>query len=232
MLAIIPARGGSKGLPGKNIRMLGGKPLIHWKIQAALECKSIDRIILSTDSHEIADACSNTGIEIPFMRPENLAEDNSSSIDVYNYTIKRLTEENNFFDDKYVVLLPTVPFVTADDIDNAVTIFEENNADSVISCTRLGFPKEWIFDINMKTNVIMNTNNDISLLPRQSYKDSFIPNGGIYVLRHSLLSTQKTYYFKNTMAYEMPEERSIDIDTMHDFKLAEFLYQDSINILD
>ena len=228
MLAIIPARGGSKGLPGKNIRLLGGKPLIHWTIEAALKCKSIDRVILSTDSQEIADACSNIGIEIPFMRPANLAEDESSSIDVYNYTINRLIQDNHFSDDKYVVLLPTVPFVTSNDIDNAVTIFEENNADSVISCTRLPFPKEWIFDVDMKTNLIKNSNNDISLLPRQNYKNSFIANGGIYILRHSLISTQKTYYFQNTMAYEMPEERSIDIDTIHDFKLAEFIYQDSI----
>lgn len=228
MLAIIPARGGSKGLPGKNIRMLGGKPLIHWKIEAALKCKSIDRVILSTDSQEIADACSNIGIEIPFMRPANLAEDGSYAVDVYNYTINRLIQDNHFSDDKYVVLLPTVPFVTSNDIDNAVTIFEENNADSVISCTRLPFPKEWIFDVDMKTNLIKNSNNDISLLPRQNYKNSFIANGGIYILRHSLISTQKTYYFQNTMAYEMPEERSIDIDTIHDFKLAEFIYQDSI----
>ena len=228
MLAIIPARGGSKGLPGKNIRMLGGKPLIHWKIEAALKCKSIDRVILSTDSQEIADACANTGIEIPFMRPANLAEDESSSIDVYNYTINRLIHDNHFSDDKYIVLLPTVPFVTSNDIDNAVTIFEENNADSVISCTRLPFPKEWIFDVDMETNLIKNSSNDISLLPRQNYKNSYIVNGGIYILRHSLISTQKTYYFQNTMAYEMPEERSIDIDTIHDFKLAEFMYQDSI----
>lgn len=228
MLAIIPARGGSKGLPGKNIRLLGGKPLIHWTIEAALKCKSIDRVILSTDSQEIADACSNIGIEIPFMRPANLAEDGSYAVDVYNYTINRLIQDNHFSDDKYVVLLPTVPFVTSNDIDNAVTIFEENNADSVISCTRLPFPKEWIFDVDTKTNLIKNSNNDISLLPRQNYKNSFIPNGGIYILRHSLISTQKTYYFQNTMAYEMPEERSIDIDTIHDFKLAEFIYQDSI----
>ena len=228
MLAIIPARGGSKGLPGKNIRLLGGKPLIHWTIEAALKCKSIDRVILSTDSQEIADACSNIGIEIPFMRPANLAEDGSYAVDVYNYTINRLIQDNHFSDDKYVVLLPTVPFVTSNDIDNAVTIFEENNADSVISCTRLPFPKEWIFDVDMKTNLIKNSNNDISLLPRQNYKNSFIANGGIYILRHSLISTQKTYYFQNTMAYEMPEERSIDIDTIHDFKLAEFIYQDSI----
>tara|TARA_B100000787_G_C16148409_1_gene275388 strand:+ start:409 stop:1098 length:690 start_codon:yes stop_codon:yes gene_type:complete len=228
MLAIIPARGGSKGLPGKNIRLLGGKPLIHWTIEAALKCKSIDRVILSTDSQEIADACSNIGIEIPFMRPANLAEDGSYAVDVYNYTINRLIQDNHFSDDKYVVLLPTVPFVTSNDIDNAVTIFEENNADSVISCTRLPFPKEWIFDVDTKTNLIKNSNNDISLLPRQNYKNSFIANGGIYILRHSLISTQKTYYFQNTMAYEMPEERSIDIDTIHDFKLAEFIYQDSI----
>lgn len=225
MLAIIPARGGSKGLPGKNIRVLGGKPLIQWKIEAALHAESIDRVILSTDSKEIADICKNTGIEIPFMRPSHLSQDNSSSIDVYNYTIDKLRHEEKTIDDEYIVLLPTVPFVTSTDIDNAVEMFKENNADSVISCKRVPFPKEWIFDVDMNNKIIMKTDEDISMLPRQKYKNSFIANGGIYVLRHSLVSMHKSYYFKNTIAYEMPEERSIDIDTLEDFKFAEYTYK-------
>ena len=87
MLAIIPARGGSKGLPRKNIKMLGNKPLIFWTIEAALKAKNISKVILSTEDKEIADVCSQTDIEIPFMRPNSLAGDNSSAIDVYIYTI-------------------------------------------------------------------------------------------------------------------------------------------------
>ena len=133
MLAIIPARGGSKGLPRKNIKMLGNKPLIFWTIEAALKAKNISKVILSTEDKEIADVCSQTDIEIPFMRPNSLAGDNSSAIDVYIYTINKLKKENIYNQDEYVVLLPTVPFVSAKDIDNAINLFKKNDADSVIS---------------------------------------------------------------------------------------------------
>ncbi len=226
MLAIIPARGGSKGLPGKNIKMLGNKPLIFWTIEAALKAKNVTKVILSTDDKEIADICSETGIEIPFMRPNNLAEDSSPAIDTYIYTINKLKEENIYHADEYVVLLPTVPFVSAQDIDNAINLFHENEADSVVSTTKLDFPKEWIFDVASDTNLIQKTENDISSKNRQEYKYSFIPNGGIYVLKHSLVSNQKTYYFKKTLSYIMPRERSIDIDTELDFKFAEFLVKE------
>lgn len=225
MLAIIPARGGSKGLPDKNIKVLGGKPLIQWKIDAALNAESIERVILSTDSKKIANICRNTGIEIPFMRPSYLSQDNSSSIDVYNYTINKLRQEDKAIKDEYVVLLPTVPFVTSQDIDNAVEMFKKNSADSVISCKKMPFPKEWIFDVDINNKIVTNNEEEISLLPRQKYSSSYIANGGIYVLRHSLVSVYNSYYFKNTLAYEMPEERSIDIDTIEDFKLAEYTYE-------
>jgi len=223
MLAIIPARGGSKGLPGKNIKMLGGKPLIFWTIEAALNAKEITKVILSTESKEISDICFQTGVEIPFMRPDSLATDNSSAIDVYIYTMDRLIKENIYERDDYVVLLPTVPFVNSDDIDNAIEIFNEKEADSVISTNRLHFPKEWIFDVEDDSNLIKKSQDNISINNRQNYKENFIPNGGIYVLKHSLVSRDKTYYFQRTFSYEMPRERSVDIDTEFDFKLAEFL---------
>lgn len=225
MLAIIPARGGSKGLSGKNIKPLGNKPLIFWTIEAALEAKNISKVILSTEDHEIADICSQTNIEIPFMRPNSLAEDNSSAIDVYIYTMNKLKEENIYDQDEYVVLLPTVPFVSAEDIDNAINLFYHNDADSVISTTKLDFPNEWILDVT-DSNLIQNTTNNLSIQNRQYYKYGFIANGGIYVLKHSLVSEERTYYFDKTLSYEMPSERSVDIDTDLDFKFAEFLVKE------
>ena len=222
MLAIIPARGGSKGLPQKNIKMLGNKPLIIWTIEAAAKAKNISKIILSTDDKEIAEICSKTNIEIPFMRPNSLAEDNSSAIDVYIYTMNKLKKENIYIQDECVVLLPTVPFVSAEDIDNAINLFNQNDADSVISTTKLDFPNEWILDVT-DSNLIQNTKNNISIQNRQNYKYGVIANGGIYVLRHSLVSKERTYYFDKTLSYEMPPERSVDIDTELDFKFAEFL---------
>ena len=226
MLTIIPARGGSKGLPGKNIKMLGNKPLIFWTIEAALEAKNISKVILSTEDKEIADVCSETNIEIPFMRPNSLAEDNSSAIDVYIYTMNKLKEENIYIQDEFVVVLPTVPFVSAEDIDNAINLFNQNDADSVLSTTKLDFPNEWILDVTDDSNLIQNTTNNISIQNRQNYKYGFIANGGIYVLKHSLVSKDRTYYFEKTLSYEMPQERSVDIDTELDFKFAEFLVRE------
>ena len=104
MLAIIPARGGSKEVSRKNIRTLGGKPLIHWTIEAAINADSISRVILSTDDKEIAELCRPTGIEIPFMRPDELAQDNSLAIDNYIYTKERLFKDFKYKEDEFTVL--------------------------------------------------------------------------------------------------------------------------------
>lgn len=224
MLAIIPARGGSKGVPKKNIRTLGGKPLIHWTIDAAMKADSIDRVILSTDDPEIAEVCMQTGIEIPFMRPEELAQDDSLAIDNYLYTMERLIDKFQYEQDEFTVLLPTVPFRNANDIDNAVELFYEKNADSVISCNQLSHPIDWVFSINQ--NGLIERTKDKSkdnLMNRQDSEPTYIPNGGIYIFKYTLLKDKYNYYSDKTFAYVMSEERSIDIDTETDFKFAEFL---------
>ena len=133
MIAIIPARGGSKGIPNKNIKQLSGKPLIAYTIEAAKNAKSLKKIILSTDDQEIAKIARNYGVEVPFMRPKELATDDALAIDNYIYTIERLNSKLREPYESFVVLQPTSPLRTALDIDNAVRIFRENNADSVVS---------------------------------------------------------------------------------------------------
>jgi CMP-N,N'-diacetyllegionaminic acid synthase len=229
MLAIIPARGGSKGLPGKNIKPLLGKPLIHWTIEAAMRASSIDRIILSTDDQSIVDSCKHLDVDIPFMRPDALAQDTSSAVDVYRYTMERLIKEFDVRDENYVVLLPTVPFRNAQDIDAAVALFKEEKADSVISCKKLSFPIDWAFLVdNDSKRISRSADSAVSMNNRQMYNDAYVANGGIYVLRHSLVDEHRSYYFSNTLAYEMPEFRSIDIDTAEDFKLAEYFAPEMI----
>ena len=221
MLAIIPARGGSKEVSRKNIRTLGGKPLIHWTIEAAINDDSISRVILSTDDKEIAELCRPTGIEIPFMRPDELAQDNSLAIDNYIYTKERLFKDFKYKEDEFTVLLPTVPFRTSKDIDNAIKIFYKNNSDSVISCNKLSKPIDWMFSVD--DNGIIKRKNNEKLKNRQESEITFSPNGAIYVLKYSLLKEKYSYYSDKTYAYIMPEERSLDIDTEQDFKIAEFL---------
>lgn len=229
MLAIIPARGGSKGIPRKNIKMLCDKPLIAYTIEAAIASKSIDRIVLSTDDPEIAKTSSKYDIDIPFMRPKELAQDDSLAIDNYIYTIERLNKEldNNY--EEFVVLLPTVPLRTSKDIDKSIELFSQKNADSVISCVALDHPIEWIFDID--NNGVIKRNNKVDIkkmMNRQESKPSYIPNGAVFVFKYSLLKEKYSYYSEKTYAYVMPPERSVDIDTESDFKFAEFLIKPGV----
>lgn len=220
MIAIIPARGGSKGLPGKNIRLLNGKPLIAYTIEAALQAKHIDRVLISTDDEEIARVAVKYGAELPFMRPTELASDTAMAIDNYIYTINRLEREWSKAIDAFAVLQPTSPLRIADDIDGAIELFNAHNADSVISYTQESHPVTWhkyidadghfidIFDDNIKN--------------RQDNRVSYYPNGAVYVFRTAIIRERK-YYTKNSYAFIMPRSRSIDIDFLEDFEYAEFL---------
>jgi len=230
MIAIIPARGGSKGLKKKNIKKLGNEPLIHWTIKSALSSKYISKVILSTDDKEIVRSCRSTGVEIPFMRPKKLAQDNSLAIDTYLYTIRKIKKKFDYKNDEFIVLLPTTPFRNSNDIDNAIKIFYKKKADSLISCCEMNNPISWAFSIN-KFGIIKKKNN--KLKNRQDEKKMYLPNGGIFILKYSLIKEVKNYYFKNTYSYIMPKFRSLDIDTEDDFKLAEFylkIYRKKIKI--
>lgn len=220
MIAIIPARGGSKGLPGKNIKLLNGKPLIAYAIEAALKAKHIDRVIISTDDEEIARVAVAFGAELPFMRPAELASDMAMAVDNYIYTIDRLEKEGGVPIGAFVVLQPTSPLRIAEDIDGAIELFNEKNADSVISYTQEAHPVSWhkyvdtegrfvdIFDSNIKN--------------RQENRVSYYPNGAVYVFRTAMIRERK-YYTDRSYAYIMPRSRSVDIDFIEDFEYAEFL---------
>lgn len=225
MLAIIPARGGSKGLPGKNIKLLCGKPLIVHTIEAAMACESIDRIILSTDDKEIAQIAGQYDIDIPFMRPKELAQDDSLAIDNYLYTVERLNTECSGNYEEIIALLPTSPLRTAEDIDSAVELFQKKNADSIISCTEMAHPFLWAKKIDKNGKIGNYFDTSIRNKNRQEFKPAYIPNGSIYILKYSLLKKEHTYYSDKTYAYVMPSERSIDIDTELDFRFAEFLIE-------
>jgi N-acylneuraminate cytidylyltransferase/CMP-N,N'-diacetyllegionaminic acid synthase len=222
MLAIIPARGGSKGLPGKNIKYLGGKPLIAYTIEAALLSKFVDKVIVSTDDQQIADIAEKFGAEVPFLRPTELATDDAKAIDNYIYTVERLNKEYAFDIKEFVVLQPTSPLRTFEDIDEAISIFHQKNADSVISMNQALHPPLWAKKIqdNVITdyfNVTTDTTN------RQDLDVAFMPNGAIYVFKFSLLKNKRTYISENSVPHIMPSERSIDIDSQMDFDFADFL---------
>lgn len=224
MLALIPARGGSKGLPGKNIRPLCGRPLIEYTIEAALHSDLVTDVIVSTESKEIADIALSAGASVPFMRPVELASDTSLGLDTYIYTCDRLIKELGAKIPNIIILQPTSPLRTTDDIDNATMLFKQKAANAVISVVENPFPDQWQNRIDEYGVLHNNVNkSDFMIKNRQDYDKSYLFNGAIYVFDYNFIRTCRTYYSERTFAYVMPRERSIDIDDLLDFEFAEFL---------
>lgn len=220
MLAIIPARGGSKGLPRKNVKLLNGKPLIAYTIEAALLAKGVTRVIVSTDDEEIAKIAVQFGAEVPFMRPEYLASDNSRSIDVYINILEEIQKRENKFYEEFIVLQPTSPLRNSKDIDEAISIFKNQNADSVVSYCLEHHPLNWhkyITDEGKFIDIFDNT-----LKNRQDEKPTYFPNGAVYIFKSNLIF-KGVYYTENSYAFIMERNRSIDIDTIDDFELVEWI---------
>ena len=220
MIAIVPARSGSKGLPGKNIKPLSGKPLIAYTIEAALKSKHITNIIVSTDDEKIYQIGLDYGADDTFLRPSDLAQDESLAIDNYLYTINRLNDEFNYDINDFVVLQPTSPLREAEDIDAAIELFINKSADSVISYTEEHHPISWhkYIDEDQRMESIFPE----SIQNRQFNRPTFYPNGAVYVFNLELIKLNK-YYSEKSFAYLMPRERSIDIDTVDDFNYVEFI---------
>ena len=199
MIAIIPARGGSKGLPGKNIKKLCGKPLISYAIECARNSRHVDRVVVSTDDEMIADVARNFGAEVPFLRPAFLATDSSQAVDNYIYTVDRLSREGNVDIDEFVVLLPTSPLRTSDDVDRAIELFYEKNADSVVSYTPEAHPVRWhkyLNEDNSFENIF-----DETIANRQEIRTSYYPNGAIYVFRTEMIKTRQYYTNKSFVSW-------------------------------
>jgi CMP-N,N'-diacetyllegionaminic acid synthase len=224
MLALIPARGGSKGLPGKNIMPFAGLPLIAHTIQAARVAVSITRVVVSTDEEGIAAVARAHGAEVPFLRPAELAGDASPAIDTYLHACAALEELGSPRIEELVVLLPTSPLRMAPDIDQAIGQFRLRSADAVISVTPSPHPLHWAKVVDdqgvlrdAQPGGAANNRN------RQDYPQTFMPNGAIYVFRRALLEQRDGYYTERTYPMVMPKQRSIDIDDRYDFAIAEFL---------
>lgn len=222
MIAIIPARGGSNKMPNKNIKFLAGKPLIAYTIEAARGSKHINKIIVSTDSEEIGLVSENYGAEVPFLRPEHLSGDSANLTDIYFYTIDRLSRESGITINEFIVLQPTSPLRTSEDIDLAIELFRNKNADSVISlCEASNSPiltkkivNEKVFDFFDEPHQHMNWRGE---------DKAFVPNGALVIFNYQFLKRKVDNNSEKTFSYVMPIERSVHIDTLMDFEYAEFL---------
>lgn len=222
ILVLIPARGGSKGVPRKNIRLLLDKPLIAYTIETALEIDFLDKVIVSTDDLEIAQISREYGAEIPFLRPYELATDEARSIDVILHVMDWMEKEHGAFN-LILLLQPTSPFRNREDIKAALDIFFEKNAKAVVSVCEAEHSPLWMNTLNDDLNMKDFIRKDILNKNRQELGKYYRINGAIYIAEWDYLKQNKTFFGDKTYAYIMPKERSIDIDTEMDFKFAEFL---------
>ena len=227
VLAITLARGGSKGIPKKNMALLDGKPLLEYTFLQALKSKLIDRYIISTDSEEITNYAKCRGIDVPFLRPSHLATDKATSADALKHAVKFCESQDNIKYDLIVELMCTNPFKTSLDIDNCIELFSKSNVDSVIGVSKLeehhparikklvnGFIKDFVVPEESSR--------------RQDLKpDAYIRNGSIYAIsRDKLINENYRFGGENSLAYIMKEPANINIDNKWDLLLADIIIKE------
>jgi N-acylneuraminate cytidylyltransferase len=220
ILYLIPARAGSKGLPGKNTKKLGSKPLIEYSVDFALKNKNTgDELCISTNDDSVLAIASDLGIDVPFKRPEELASDTASSYDVIMHAIKYYEDNNKFFD-LVLLLQPTSPFRNQQDFKNLIKSYDDE-VEMVVSVKKSKEnPYFTLFEENEFGFLDKSKKGDFQR--RQDCPDVFAYNGSMYLIRLDALKNKKINEFKKIKKIIMPEERSVDIDTMADWILAEF----------
>jgi len=222
VLAIIPARGGSKGVVRKNIRDVGGKPLIAWSIDEAKKSQYIDQVIVSSDDAEIIAVAEQWGGAVPFVRPAELAQDDSASIDVVLHALDLLP---GF--DIVVLLQTTSPLRTVNDIDGAIASCMGVNA-CVSVCAAEESPY-WMFSVTETGEILPAMSGEEAFTQRQKLPPLYSLNGAVYVAKTEWLRQSRSFISKGTRAFLMPSERSLDIDTELDLKLLNFYLKEVVN---
>jgi N-acylneuraminate cytidylyltransferase len=226
ILAVIPARGGSKGLPGKNIRPLCGKPLIGWTIDAASSTREIDATVVSTDDDEIARIAQACGATVPFRRPAEISDDRASSLDVVMHAVEQLP---GF--DIVILLQPTSPLRGCADIREAVQLFHRFDAKSVASVCEVDEHPLWMYRVGTDHRLLPLLEIDERPSRRQDLPSVYRLNGAVYIVDLGWARRKNTFVSDETLAYVMPRARSIDIDTEADFLIAEHMMNEELNVI-
>ena len=223
-VALIFARGGSKGLPGKNIRLLGGKPLIAWSIEHALAVRRIARVIVSTDSQEIGAVASEYGAEVPFIRPAELARDDSPEWLAWRHALNYLLDSGGALPDAMVSVPATAPLRLPLDIENCLDEYEKGDADVIITVTDAHrIPYFNMVKINADGTVGLIMPPQSAIARRQDAPPVFDMATVAYVARPEFVMTHNATFQGRVRAVHVPTERAIDIDTLLDFQIAECL---------
>ncbi|MCC7305662.1 MAG: acylneuraminate cytidylyltransferase family protein [Alphaproteobacteria bacterium] len=223
VLGLINARKGSKGIPGKNIKPLQGKPLIAWSVETARQCPSLSRVIVSTDGDDIARVARQYGAETPFTRPPELATDDCLQIDVITHAVEWLEKNEKDFYDYICLLQPTSPLRSAEDVEQTLALAVKSGADSAVTICDVGGHHPYIY---YRLQGDHKLSPFIETLPAGTSRQSFPPlyrrAGSVYVIKRSNLA-EKSLYGKDVRGYEIPYERSINIDEPFDWDVAELL---------
>ncbi len=218
--ALIPARGGSKGIPRKNIKLMAGKPLIAWTIEAALRSSLLRAVVVSTDDPEIADVAKCAGAQVPFMRPAELAQDQTPGIDPVLHALEQLPQF-----DSVLLLQPTSPLRTTDDIDACLRLALARSASSVVSVSEANTHPYWTYRVSVDQALRQFVEVE-PIARRQDLPPAFALNGALYFAEVNWLRSSGSLVGAETLAYVMARERSLDLDTPLDWKLAELLLKE------
>ncbi len=222
-LGLIPARGGSKEVPRKNIRPLAGKPLIVYTIEAALQSQHRLRVVVSTDDQAIAETARAAGADAPFLRPPELARDETPMLPVLQHAIKYLKQEEGYYPNMVILLQPTSPLRTTEHIDQAIELFLETRANSVVSLCKVEHSPYWMKIIDVEGRVSSFVKSNKEYIRRQDLPKVYRLNGAIFVTEPDIIMNEGRVLGDDTRAYIMEPEDSIDVDTELDFELAELI---------
>lgn len=230
VLAIVPARGGSKGLPGKNVRDLHGKPLIAWSIDAGRASRYVDELVVSTDSEEIAAVAAKFGAPPPFMRPPELATDTAGSVDVIEHVVNELAGRGRAFD--YIVLLePTSPLREIRDIDDALELFVRRDAEALVSVCRAEVTHpSFMFRVDSSERLTPFLEGGFKPLRRQELTPVFYLEGTVYIAQIASLLRRRTFCHEGTVAYEVPKWKAPEIDDLTDLLFVESIMKNKASL--
>lgn len=222
ILAIIPARGGSKGVPGKNIKLLNGKPLLAYTSEIALQSNYLTEVMVSTEDAQIKEVAKSLGIKVPFIRPMELAQDHTPTIDVIIHALSWFENKNIFFD-AVCLLQVTSPFRTLDFLDKAIEKFILTDCDSLVSVQKVPheYNPHWTFEVNADGNLKIATGETEIIPRRQDLPTTFHRDGSIYITKTEVLLKEYSLYGKNIAYIESESEFYVNIDTIQDWEKAE-----------
>ena len=229
ILAIIPVRGGSKGVPGKNIKLLDGKPLLAYTSELALQSGYLTEVIVSTEDEPIGEVAKSLGVQVPFMRPMALAQDDTPTIDVLIHALEWYKNQTIFFD-AVCLLQVTSPIRTLEFLDKAIEKFMASDCDSLVSVQKVPheYNPHWTFEVNEEGNLKIATGEAEIIPRRQELPTAYHRDGSIYITKTDVLLKEHSLYGKSTAFIESDPDFYVNIDTMDDWEKAEAMIQNKL----